>query len=656
MGRLSFRQIHLDFHTSEQIPGIGAEFDADEFVGTLQRARVGSATLFSRCHHGMIYHDTKFPAQHPHLTCNLLGEQIAACHRVGIRCPIYITVGWDEYMAREHPEWREVLEDGRLVGAPPLQPGWKLLDFASDYLDYVVEQTNEVFDLFGDEVDGIFYDIMFQQGVHSPACLKVFAELGLNPAEREHQEQVRRTVVSRAIRRLTDAVRARSRTCSLFHNAGHIYPRFREVKDCFTHWELESLPSGGWGYAHFPVSQRYARGMGLECLGMTGKFAVTWGHFNSYKDQAALEYECFHMLALGAQCSIGDQLHPSGRLDPATYDLIGAVYTQVEAKEAWCAEAEPVTEIGVVNVEALGVDARVPESSQGAYRILADARHQFDIIDLEHEWSRYALIILPDLCPAVPALVERVEAHLARGGAVIATGRSGLNEAGDAFGIAALPVEYRGELPYHPDFVKPLGSLGDGLREAEYVMYQRGVKVVARPGAEVLGEIWEPYFNRTWERFCSHFHTPVRGRGGDPAVVQAGRVIYFAHPIFFTYAKSGMPFYAQVMRNAIDRLLPEPLVRCDGPSSLHVSWNRQPAQRRSVVHLLHYIPEQRTLGPATVHDVIPLFNLTLELRTPPPRRIYLAPQGDELPFASTGGYVQVNVPEVRGHQMVVLEE
>ncbi|MBS13756.1 MAG: hypothetical protein CME19_19435 [Gemmatimonadetes bacterium] len=36
---LRFRQIHLDFHTSEQIACIGSLFDADKFADTLDRAR-----------------------------------------------------------------------------------------------------------------------------------------------------------------------------------------------------------------------------------------------------------------------------------------------------------------------------------------------------------------------------------------------------------------------------------------------------------------------------------------------------------------------------------------------------------------------------------------------------------------------------------------
>src|SRR5688500_3686339 len=72
MNAIPFRQVHLDFHTSEKIPGVGSEFDANQFVETLKRAAVNSITLFSRCHHGMIYHDTRFThLRHPGLKGNL---------------------------------------------------------------------------------------------------------------------------------------------------------------------------------------------------------------------------------------------------------------------------------------------------------------------------------------------------------------------------------------------------------------------------------------------------------------------------------------------------------------------------------------------------------------------------------------------------------
>ncbi len=657
MHKLRFRQIHLDFHTSEQIPGIGSEFDADEFVDTLKRAQVNSVTVFSRCHHGMIYHDTRFPAKHPHLTCNLLAEQIAACHQHDIRCPIYISVGLDEYMAREHPEWLEVDENGRRAGAAPLQAGWHKLDFASPYLDYVAEQTEEVLDLFGDEVDGVFFDIIGQHGVHSGWCLEAFRKLGWNPADPVDQKRLRQHLVDEYKRRFTALVRAKNRDCLVFHNSGHIYPSWRGVLETYSHLELESLPSGGWGYAHFPVTMRYARGLGLDCLGMTGRFAKTWGHFSSFKTAASLEYECANMLAHGAKCSVGDQLHPRGKLDQATYQLIGDAYAQVAAKEDWCDDVEPLCDVAVFNLEAVGrEDGRVDSSALGAFRMLLEARHQFDFIDQVSDWSRYRLVILPDKVVVDDALAAVANRYVAGGGSLLLSHESGLDPGLKAFRVDGMPAELAGELPYHPDFLKVADEAAAGLLPTEYVMYERGLKVTATAGAQVLAEVWQPYFNRTFEHFCSHFHTPADRPSGDPGVLQKGRIIYCAHPLFACFAKHGMVFYKQLALNLIDRLLPDPLLVADGPSTLHCTWNRQPARDRSVVHLLHYIPERRTQAADYLEDVLPLYDLTIKLKAARPSRVYLAPQDRDLSFELADGRVVVTVPELRGHQMVVLDD
>src|SRR5579875_4033522 len=99
---LAPRQVHLDFHNSPLIPDVGRDFDADAFAATLADARVNSVTCFAKCHHGMSYYPTKVGVVHPSLRRDLLGEQIEACHRRGIRVPVYVAVVWDEWAADHH--------------------------------------------------------------------------------------------------------------------------------------------------------------------------------------------------------------------------------------------------------------------------------------------------------------------------------------------------------------------------------------------------------------------------------------------------------------------------------------------------------------------------------------------------------------------------
>ncbi len=116
-----------------------------------------------------------------------------------------------------------------------------------------------------------------------------------------------------------------------------------------THFEIESLPSGAWGYYHFPRMARMQSHWGKFWLGMTGRFQKAWGDFGGIKPQAALEYECFRSQALGGGNSVGDQLPPRGALDPAAYDLIGAVYAQCEEAEPFYEGSSAIAQIGILS-------------------------------------------------------------------------------------------------------------------------------------------------------------------------------------------------------------------------------------------------------------------------------------------------------------------
>ena len=76
---LRYRQIHLDFHTSEHIPAVGAAFDPADFVATLKAAHVNSITIFAKCHHGWSYYPTKVGA--PHLKKFVWMARLIACCR-----------------------------------------------------------------------------------------------------------------------------------------------------------------------------------------------------------------------------------------------------------------------------------------------------------------------------------------------------------------------------------------------------------------------------------------------------------------------------------------------------------------------------------------------------------------------------------------------
>jgi len=673
---LPFRQIHLDFHTSEAIDGVGADFDPEVFAETLVQAHVNSINIFALGHHGWIYYKSERFAEaiHPHLDTDLLPQQIAACHARGIKAPLYVSVQTNERLAQLHPEWRVMTPEGKLFGPAPYEDGfWHLLCLNTPFVDTLKAFVDDVVQTL--PVDGFWFDIVDVRDCSCWYCRQGMVAQGLEPSRLEDRIRYGRQVLHTFVNDMTAFVRERVPEALIFYNAGHVGPRHRPMLDAFTHLELESLPSGGWGYLHFPITDRYTRTLDKEFLGMTGKFHTAWGDFHSYKNEAALAFEVYHMLALTAKACVGDQLHPRGVLDPPTYDLIGKVYAQVEAKEPWCAGARGVAEIGVLTPEAFDpgisrgqVDFR---PIMGAVRMLQEGKHQFDIVDDASDFTPYKVLVLPDKVPVEGALAAKLRAYLDAGGAVIASFASGMDAAQTAFTFDPLGVALVGEGPRDPsgalvrgkeypahnyaEYVLPREALGAGLPLTEHVMTMRGMLVRADAGVEVLADGVAPYFDRTYKHFCSHRQAPSSGRVSHPAVVQKDRTIYFSHPIFSQYQVKAPRWCRQLFLGALARLLPDPLVQVDAPTATLAALNRQPQHDRLVLHLLHYVPERRGEAFDIVEDVVPLYAVPVSVKVDRPvTAVTCEPQGEPLTFDQAGGRVTFTVPRVEGHQMVVI--
>ena len=95
---MNFRQVHLDFHTSGEIPGVGSRFSKKDFQKALITGHVNQITVFAKCHHGWAYFPSETNTMHPTLDFDLLGEEIEAAHEIGVKVQAYLSVGLDEKM------------------------------------------------------------------------------------------------------------------------------------------------------------------------------------------------------------------------------------------------------------------------------------------------------------------------------------------------------------------------------------------------------------------------------------------------------------------------------------------------------------------------------------------------------------------------------
>ena len=653
---MRFRQVHLDFHTSEHIEDIGKKFNKKQFQTALKKGHINSITLFSKCHHGWAYHPSKANEIHPHLDFDLLGAQIQAAHEIGVKTPIYLSAGLDEKMAHRHPEWLvRNLDESTTWAKDFTEPGYHKMCMSSPYLDYLVKQIEEVCNNY--DADGIFLDIAGVQPCYCQNCIAKREELGLNPYDENDVLKHAETVYKRYAEKTRAAVDKYKPNLSLFHNGGHIRQGRRDLVNYNTHLELESLPTGGWGYDHFPFSARYCQGLGVDYLGMTGKFHGSWGEFGGFKHPNALRFEVALAAANGAKCSVGDQLSPSGEMDMVTYDLIGSAYSELEEKEEWLNNVESVADIAIISPEAYvgdlstGQMTKVDDSGSGVCRIMLEGKYLFDVIDFESDLSKYKVIILPDVIRADIDFAKRLREFCDCGGKVLATGKSALYENSNEFCLN-LGAEWIKENPYKPDYFRPLEKIKD-MGDTGYIMYGNGEKI--RCIGNELGIRENPYFNRTRAHFCSHQHTPNSCEYGGAGMTEGKDGIYIAWNIFADYAQSGELHLKQMAIFALDRLLDSAkTLKTNLPAQGIVTLMKQ--NDRLICHLLYASPVKRGNGIEVIEDILPIYNVELAIKTDKKiNKVYLAPQKEDIDFTYDDGYISVKLDKIECHQMVVFE-
>ena len=653
---MRFRQVHLDFHTSEHIEDIGKKFNKKQFQTALKKGHINSITLFSKCHHGWAYHPSKANEIHPHLDFDLLGAQIQAAHEIGVKTPIYLSAGLDEKMAHRHPEWLvRNLDESTTWAKDFTEPGYHKMCMSSPYLDYLVKQIEEVCKNY--DADGIFLDIAGVQPCYCQNCIAEREELGLNPYDENDVLKHAEMVYKRYAEKTRAAVDKYKPNLSLFHNGGHIRQGRRDLVNYNTHLELESLPTGGWGYDHFPFSARYCQGLGVDYLGMTGKFHGSWGEFGGFKHPNALRFEVTLAAANGAKCSVGDQLSPSGEMDMVTYDLIGSAYSELEEKEEWLDNVESVADIAIISPEAYvgdlstGQMTKVDDSGSGVCRIMLEGKYLFDVIDFESDLSKYKVIILPDVIRADIDFAKRLREFCDCGGKVLATGKSVLHENSNEFCLN-LGAEWIKENPYKPDYFRPLEKIKD-MGDTGYIMYGNGEKI--RCIGNELGIRENPYFNRTRAHFCSHQHTPNSCEYGGAGMTEGKDGIYIAWNIFADYAQSGELHLKQMAIFALDRLLDTAkTLKTNLPAQGIVTLMKQ--SDRLICHLLYASPVKRGNGIEVIEDIVPIYNVELAIKTNRKiNKLYLAPQKEDIDFTYDNGYISVKLAKIECHQMVVFE-
>ena len=640
--------VHLDFHTSPDIKGVGAKFSKEKFTKTIKDAKVDLVTVFAKCHHGYAYYPSDTVPMHPGLSFDLLKEEIEAIHDAGAKAPIYITAGWSKKDADEHSEWHQIdfeTRKAKYIGqdpdsftdtdAPLEDCSWIGLCLNGGYADHIEALTREVCERF-DVSDGIFYDIcFFGETCVCDSCRSGMKAKGLDP---DSIDDVRKYYTDGRIafmKRMTSVVHEYSKDAPVFYNGGADMNR-TEYHPYQTHYELEDLPTAWGGYDLMPLRAKFFEKYGKRFLGMTGKFHHAWGEFGGFKSCEALRYECADMLSIGASMSVGDHLHPSGDIDESTYALIGHAFDYVSRIEKYSENTRAYTDLAIWMSHNYASD-------MGASKILQIMHLEYDVVASGDDLGKYRCIVLPDRVKLSDTDKAALVEFWKNGGSIVASYESIF----DDLGVRKLtPSEFDKDY-IRCDFTEV---------KTPFLSYSSAYRTEYTDGAEVLAKVYEPYFSRTVSHFCGHKNTPPRPEAAEyPALVKCGNVIYFAHTVFENYDKTGNYVLENYIIDAIKKVYTPAIVTGGLPSVGRVRMREDSNGDFLALHVLYAAPVNRG-NVCLLPDFPKLYDVGIKVRVDREiSSVTLEPSGESLDFKQDGEYVTLNLPPFSLHTLVILK-
>ena len=384
------------------------------------------------------------------------------------------------------------------------------------------------------------------------------------------------------------------------------------------------------------------------------------------------------------------------------------------AREEWFTKSEPISYVGLVVSEqtrTLYAQGALPiyfSHTLGAFRSMLEKHlpvrvlNEYDLEDAKLEGVK--VLIMPNVACLSERAAEVVRRFVNAGGGLVASFETSLYDENfkkrENFALADLfkanylethKVSMRTENLYLTldDYENPI--LADPLirekqatawtvpggapnEKGNLALIASGVGTEVQPGGTVISTY--------------NTNDPKTNTKRFPAIITSehgkGRVVFFAASVekaMFFYPDTYM---RQMLANAVKWAAHDekPLAEVEGPLMLTSTYRTQPAEKRTIVHLLnncssygnHSIyqklaplpeelskqfgfPDQSELrGTYPVREeIIPLHDIKVTCRVPGVTKATQQPENIDLPLTKTEDGVTVTVPKIEMHSMVVFE-
>lgn len=640
-----------------------------------------------------------------------LRSYVPHAHHYGIRVLSYLNMHWfTEEFAREHPDWEQIMSDGRPRGeAYPLYDKGRTFCVNGGWRDWAFTMMQEA---MRTGINGVFLDgpVVFPDCCYCAACQALFqGQYGQRIPKEDWTDPLWRRFVD-------------FREDSLARFLGDARQKVQEVNpEGVVFLNGGSWVPGGWRvardiqklepYQHFSGAEaffHYHREHNLYMYSMAGKYlrassnpAIVFVHYMNgewhYRmmPPREMQFAIVQTVASGANPWLAI-IHSSLKSQPDGHEAPGEIFGFLEANKAYYTGMRSVAEVALLfssrtaqnylsrfgelfgkpgsgREENLMVDSKgetiveltarkrqcenlLTAAYEGYFRALTRAHVLFDIImdqDLTNgNLTRYQALVLPDGTCLSREGASAVREFVERGGALLASFEAGFYDDQGEFSEALLEVlgieAVEGAFP--PGVSDNyLEATEDHWGFAAGCLIERGpyaMKVKARRGA------WTP------ARFripVGRSYVALKGLSEYPALLASeyggGKVVYFPEGMGVFVGDYRMPTAEARIVEAMKHLLPEPMIEVRAPKTVSVDAYRTEESQALTIHLVN-----NTVDGRAVTEFLPVADISISVRTPTrPAKVFALREKEKVTFSWCDGQLEIRLPRLTMYEVIVIE-
>jgi hypothetical protein len=633
----SFLGAHFDFHAGPDCTEIGKNTTREMIEDVLAKVRPDYLQIDCKGHRGLCSYPTKVGHPAPGFVGDplRLWRQVTAERAVALY--MHYSGVWDSEAILRHPTWAVINADGNTNKNATSRFG----PYADELL---IPQLRELAGVYG--VDGVWVDGDCWASVpdYSDAALRAFrAATGLAAVPRKAGEprwfeflEFNREAYRRYLRYgLAELKKSNPefQFCSNWAFTDHMpEPVSAEVAFLSGDYSPEDSVNSA------RLSARYLARQGKPWDLMAWSFTLKPGAGgNTQKTAVQLQREAAVVLALGGGFQAYFTQKRDGSVRSERMPVMGEVAAFCRARQAVCHHAVQVPQIALLYSTAAhyrrmnGLFQRDPSPFSGTLQALIESGQSVELLGEHHlagRMAEYPLIIVPEWEYLEPSFRADLVAYVKQGGQLLLVGPRAT-----ALFQAELEVTLQGQPTAKPEFLESRGvlaptkgaiqsaKLGPSARAVGRLRATNDLRAVSVPAACI---------------------TPL-GRGRIAATFFS-----FSQGYLETRREPARHFLADLVRD----LFPKPLVEVEGAPGVDVVVNRLGG--KLAINLVN------TSGPHQTEPILasiaPVGPLKVTIRQDSkPTRLTLEPGSRPLAFDYTAGLVQVIVPRVDIHEIVVVE-